>query len=411
MVKVVVRSLVYLLIALLLVEVVKRLIIRLEVQNGYVWVIRASALQFVLLVGSLTGLFCWLLLRRFIRPFSLVFLSILIPLALLILAELRIKNLLDHPEKIPASSLDGFIYYYDHFEARLLQYEKGAMEYDSTLFYKFIPNTRIDFVNREFTTEVKANKFGLRDTDAALMAPEMIFIGDSHTMGWGVQQEKAFPALVGKLSGRKVLNAGIPSYGTARELMLLHALDTSRLKHLIIQYCSNDVEENEKAIGNAGVLKVSSQAAFDSVNNLYQAIRSYFPFKHIAVWGNRALKLQISSWVGKKTIPYGRNPSSTTSDMQAAQFIKLLSNAPVDLSKVQITVLDFNHTGAMDSSFSVSLERQLKAIEVRAKFPLAINIINVHRLLKPDDLFILDPHMTAEGHAKVARELFRVLNY
>ena len=409
MVKIVIRTLVYLLIALLLVEVFKRLIMRMGFENEYVWVMRGSALQFTLLMGCLIGLFSWFLLRRFLHSRPLIISNVLIPILVLTAAEFSIKNLLDHPDKIPASSLDGFIYYYDHFDARLLQYEKGAMEYDSTLFYKFIPAAQIDFINREFEIQVKANKLGLRDSDAALESPEMIFIGDSHTMGWGVQQDQAFPALVGTLTGKKVLNAGIPSFGTARELKLLHLLDTSNLKHLIIQYCSNDVEENEKAIGNGGILEVSSKAAFDSVNNLYKGIRSYFPFKHLSVWGNRAIKLQLSHWVGKKSVPYGRNPPSMTADLQAAQFIKLLSNAPVDLSRVQITVLNFNHTGAMDSSFAVSLEHQMKTEEVRLKFPGSVNIVNVYRVLKPADLFILDPHMTAEGHAKVARELLRFI--
>lgn len=37
---------------------------------------------------------------------------------------------------------------------------------------------------------------GLRDSNAALNQPEIICIGDSHTMGWGVEQEETFPKLL-----------------------------------------------------------------------------------------------------------------------------------------------------------------------------------------------------------------------
>lgn len=409
MVKSVIRFLLYLLITLLLMEVLKRLAIKIGYSSGFVWVMRFSALQFVLIAGSFFGLFFGAILSRVLKKRSAILFSVLLSTLLLIVAESRVRYLLNHPDKISANQLDGFIYYYDFFDANLLQYENDAMQYDSTLFYKFIPHTTVKFVNREFQTDIESNSFGLRDSDSAIIAPAMIFLGDSHTMGWGVQQEQAFPALVAKLSGKRVLNAGIPSYGTARELKLLKYLDTSRLEQLIIQYCSNDIEENDHTINNGGVLTVSSKATFDSVNNLYKGTRQYFPFKHMAVWGNRAIKQQISSWTKAKIDSYGRNPSVENAEAQASQFIKLLSNAPIDFSSIKITVLHFNHTGTMDSSFAVSLKRQMNVEAVRKRFPGVVSIVNVYNVLKPSDFFILDPHMNAGGHAKVAQELWKVL--
>ncbi|HEY6505513.1 MAG TPA: hypothetical protein VIZ28_16175 [Chitinophagaceae bacterium] len=50
------------------------------------------------------------------------------------------------------------------------------------------------------------------------------------------------------MTGEKVLNAGMSSYGTARELKNLYRLDTSGLQTLIIQYGRNDEVENEQFV-------------------------------------------------------------------------------------------------------------------------------------------------------------------
>ena len=60
-------------------------------------------------------------------------------------------------------------------------------------------------------------------------------LGDSHAMGWGVGQGGSAAAGLARKSGRRVLNAAVSSYGTARELSLLDWLDASRLRVLVVQ--------------------------------------------------------------------------------------------------------------------------------------------------------------------------------
>ena len=54
-----------------------------------------------------------------------------------------------------------------------------------------------------------------------------------------------------------MLNAGVSSYGTAREFRLLDRLDTSALRYLIVQYCDNDDEENTAYISGGYQLAIS----------------------------------------------------------------------------------------------------------------------------------------------------------
>jgi hypothetical protein len=84
----------------------------------------------------------------------------------------------------------------------------------------------------------------LRDDEESLFSPEIVVVGDSQAMGWGVSQDLTFSSLLENALGKPILNAAISSYGTARELKILERIDLSNLKFLIIQYSDNDYREN-----------------------------------------------------------------------------------------------------------------------------------------------------------------------
>ena len=114
----------------------------------------------------------------------------------------------------------------------------------------------------ENSEEYFINSLGVRDDEESLTKPSIVFLGDSFTMGWGVSQTESFPSLIEKATGQRALNAGISSYGTAREIKLLERVDTSNLKYLVIQYCLNDDEENNTFVSNQNQLKVSDEKKY-----------------------------------------------------------------------------------------------------------------------------------------------------
>ena len=63
-------------------------------------------------------------------------------------------------------------------------------------------------------------------------------------MGWGVSEGATFGKRLEGRTGLRVLEAGISSYGTARELTILRRSDTQDTRYLIIQYKSNDLDDN-----------------------------------------------------------------------------------------------------------------------------------------------------------------------
>jgi hypothetical protein len=121
--------------------------------------------------------------------------------------------------------------------------QPGCIVPDPDLIY--IPGLgTCTFDDIEFKTKLTFTAEG-RNTGPRPEGTGIAVIGDSHAMGWGVNDLDTFSAQLQKLSGRPVYNLAVASYGTAREVIrlersgLLDKVDT-----VIIQYCNNDRNEN-----------------------------------------------------------------------------------------------------------------------------------------------------------------------
>jgi hypothetical protein len=131
-----------------------------------------------------------------------------------------------------------------------------------------------------FNAHYRTNAAGMRETDDALVAPEVIFLGDSFPMGWGLEQDETFPQNVARMTDLKTLNTGITSYETAREILLFETLDRSNLKAGVVQYGDNDFAENQFFVGQ-GKLCPSDQKQFDRLSRKAARNTRYFPFKYV----------------------------------------------------------------------------------------------------------------------------------
>jgi hypothetical protein len=154
--------------------------------------------------------------------------------------------------------------YYLRFERDIIQYNPQCADYDATLGYVTKPGECI-FKSREYQTRFLTNSLGLRDDEDSLIQPAVAVIGDSYAAGWGVDNYQVFPFLIETGTNLKTINVSVSSYGTARELMLLNKVDTSQLRHLIIQFCGNDQEENIAFVNNRGTLPVMTKEKYDSL--------------------------------------------------------------------------------------------------------------------------------------------------
>ncbi len=196
------------------------------------------------------------------------------------LAELFFASWYWFPTLVAASPLrDAARAHYLSHVRRVVQHEEAGARYDPELFYTLRPG-QFRFVNPEFDTVLEVNDLGVRDDAASLDAPEIVVLGDSHAMGWGVGQDESFAQQLEADLGRTVLNASVSSYGTARELMLLGRVDRSALRVVVIQYCDNDHSENQAALAGAGVVDASPEAMLEQARARYREDTSYSFFKH-----------------------------------------------------------------------------------------------------------------------------------
>lgn len=72
-----------------------------------------------------------------------------------------------------------------------------------------------------------------------------LFVGDSFTLGFGVDDGLEFPRLVGARLGEPIINMGIGGSGNARWLRLLRdEAPQFTPRRVVLQVCSNDVDDN-----------------------------------------------------------------------------------------------------------------------------------------------------------------------
>src|SRR5258706_1392981 len=143
--------------------------------------------------------------------------------------------------------------YYMRYERQIVQYLPECAQFDPQLAYRLKPG-RCRFANREYAIELAIDSAGLRDREDALAAPRIVVTGDSFAVGWGVAQDETVSAVLAAQTGEKTLDAAQPSYGTARELLLVQRLDLSAAYALVIQYCENDFVENGRFLQADGRL-------------------------------------------------------------------------------------------------------------------------------------------------------------
>ncbi len=126
---------------------------------------------------------------------------------------------------------------------------------DPELALEHLPNQQAFLMG----VEVSTNSFGLRNDETILKKPtntyRILVIGDSMTMGWGVRQEKTYPAQLEELLNAEppdvfrnsvkfeVLNLGVGNYNTVQEIVYLRKVGLQFEPDIIILgYFINDAE-------------------------------------------------------------------------------------------------------------------------------------------------------------------------
>ncbi|MFO7569538.1 MAG: hypothetical protein R6W75_07040 [Smithellaceae bacterium] len=318
-----------------------------------------------------------------------------------VLSETGMRFLVRHPEvlrRLDHGLQNSMGYLYVQGERKVMQFLEGCGRYSPDLGYTLKPGSftfsEIEFENRYFI-----NSLGVRDTEDALTGPEIIFLGDSYALGWGVEQEETFTALVGKKTRRKVLNTAIPSYGTVREMLMLEKTDRSRLKCLIIQYCGDDYDENLRYVENGNRPQIMREETFRKLVCIHSRPKTYFFGKY--VW------MKIQKKTGELIASTGKKEPSGPAAADADLFLHVLRQNEALLKGVPIVVFELN--GIRQTNTFTGLLKQRMTEESNPSFIRQMIVVDLTAYLRDEHFYILDGHLNPAGHIMVTDVLCRTL--
>lgn len=263
-------------------------------------------------------------------------------------------------------------------------------KYDAELGY--VPKKGIcEWDNVEFNISLEFNNFFRKnnnrniDTDNSLTP--IAILGDSFTMGWGVNDQETYSAILEKQLQRKVLNFGVAGYGTEQEILrFLKSPYYSSVKKVIIQYCFNDLQSNiELELRNGNFEKNYITEKLIKNNDLSRIEKSLFAIRYFKS-SFRLFYKDLKSFFSKTTKP--------DFSSHEYKFLEILEKYNF-LDNKEIIVFYVNDRGL---EFDNYLEKKFKNI----------HFIKVD-LNKKKNFFILDSHLNSVGHLDLASQLFDVI--
>ncbi|MDA1315213.1 MAG: hypothetical protein O2968_17920 [Acidobacteria bacterium] len=352
-----------------------------------------------------------------------------------ILAAIRNTPALAHSAAL--QPLAHFLYSLDWTTVHLLP---ECAEFDPRLTYRLRPGA-CTFSELEFSTHYKINSLGVRDDEESLDAPEIVVLGDSFAMDWGVEQDQSFPSVLEEQVGRKVLNAAVSSYATAREFGMLERTDLSHARYLIVQYASNDFEENRLYAAQGNRIPSRDAAWYSSQVEAHTRNHSFRPAKYVyevyRAWVGTplAIRLYRYGWPHPRPeefpgLPRFRDTAaeqaqSTSSHArprlasdsptkpaplraEADAFLNVLATSPVDLSALQVIVLSFDFDHRRPRPFIAELTTAIRNSPQLQTWN-NLHLLDIMPTLGREDYLTIDSHLTPQGHAKVAESLLQLI--
>ena len=315
--------------------------------------------------------------------------------AVLLAIESLLALLLARPGWLPASGflIDGVRSVYTREDWSILQADLDVVAYDPELTYLLRPGPS-RFRNREFDTTLRGNSAGLRDDEASLDRPDLIVLGDSFALGWGVERAETFAQILERRTGLRVLNASMSSYATAREVILLERLDTSAARAVVVQYFFNDFGEN-RAFVDAGLsLAITPEDEFEESTRRFSRHGRYRPLDYLRAFLDRS--------------PFFPELETVSSERVAEACLRVLASSD-ELEELPIFFFQIDPWGRFSRHDVLGPIAALLGGDEYRELGERMTLVHFEDVLAVEDFFRLDPHLRPRGHEKVASELERAL--
>lgn len=268
---------------------------------------------------------------------------------------------------------------------KLWNVNQNCSTYDKDLLYAPVIGECI-FSNPEFTTKLNFDenrRLNLVDDHIDEEEKVIATLGDSLTMGWGVNNDETYSFNLQKLINKKVINLGVASYGTIREIKRLKLNKYyDQIDTILIQYHLNDIYENKTLDINKTYLKSDYEKYFLDKNS--QQDFSVFLLKNY----KKSLRLLFSHL---KDIIY--NNKETHNLTEHLKYLEdIISNYLKEDNKKVIVFL-----------IKEPYQKFIFDYEIKN---FKFSIINT----KKDHFFIIDDHLNKLGHKFISQKLFDYLS-
>ena len=301
--------------------------------------------------------------------------------------------------------LDAAREYHIQYERRTLHFKSDCFKYNQAFSYLPIDGT-CRYSSREFDVAMNFNSKHLRDKEQDLSSPEIIAVGDSHTMGWGVEAEDTFAHHLQESLGKKILNAGIPSFGTARQMMLLRKLDRSATKLIFWQYSDNDVRENFPFLNNNNHLQImNAQQYLQSSATEYGRINDEIYASYL----RRFLPIVKRHWKNRHRTTKSKELRLREDHREANAFLDILEPGIDILNGIPIVLFEINSHNQNDNQFLRAVAKELKLRQSMGRLQgLNLRTIELSDSLTAKHYFVHDDHLNPRGQQLLANRLATV---
>jgi hypothetical protein len=266
----------------------------------------------------------------------------------------------------------------------LWQHKSDCVDFDADVIYK--PKLgACQFDNVEFRTTLNFSMEG-RFTGNKPAGKGIAVIGDSHTMGWGVQDEEAYAAELQRLTSRPVFNLGVASYGTVRELERLEKSGVlDRVDTVILQYCADDLKENQA----------------NRINSAAENRKKFNTITTGKMSKTRLLRMFVKAYGYAFSSPFKRTKTTVAQAsedfMPHYQALIAVLEKHASLKNKRVLIFYNNGHGQRFRSFPIGRDTSLPNVE----------FVNIS--IDSSGYYRLDDHMTPAGQKATAQQLFKAL--
>ena len=324
----------------------------------------------------------WSLLMTAMLP---VLVAIKLLMAFMI-AYIAIYNGYAFPSNSLMNDYQGYLYYGGM--RKIWQSSEDCIQYDKDLLY--VPKIgSCQFTNTEFKTKLNFNNHGRKRPEDGYSRKNsgIAVIGDSHAMGWGVNDSETFSYILEKNKGIPVYNLSVASYGTYRELLRLEKTGLlSSINTIIIQYCENDLEENKK------FLKSRLKFEIEEFNTMITHPNKNEEFEVVKMWISAAFKIGYDRFFN----PPNENKNLNFSD-HIEDFINIVKIFEWTKNKKIIVIYSNAHGKKFENfeSFKVNELQNIRFVELN---------------MNKNHYYTLDDHLNKSGHKYIADKLSIIIN-